>query len=1046
MPRKLQIFFTPCKQVGKRVSQSLSVATAGSPHLNTLSAHDINTGTLFLIDTGADISVFPASKLERQTRVPTQSLTAANGSTIRAWGTKSISLTLRSGKTYSHDFQLADVKRPILGADFFIAHGFLIDLKGKRLLSRDQMSIALQNSNTSLSLSGLTFPSQDRYSSILQEFRDILTPTFDSDVNKHGIEHHIITTGPPTHARARRLDTEKLAAVKKEFLQMEQMGIIRRSKSAWASPLHVVPKANGQWRPCGDYRQLNAMTQDDRYPLPHIQDLNSRLDGCRIFSKIDLVRGYHQIPMASSSVAKTAIITPFGLWEFLRMPFGLKNAGQAFQRLMDGILRDVPFAFVYLDDILIASQTPAEHELHLRQVFQLLSSNGLVINKAKCTFGVKDIDFLGHRVSAKGIQPLPDRITALRECKAPKDRTGLQRFLGMINYYHRFLPHVAAILTPLHAQATGKGQHLDWSEDCELAFQKAKDALSNATLLHHPRSNAPTSLTVDASNTAIGGQIEQLHSGSWVPIAFFSRKLSVSEKKYSAFDRELLAAYNAIKHFRYLLEGRPFTLYTDHKPLTSAIASNADRSPRQTRQLSYIAEFTTDIQHIKGKFNVVADAMSRVNAITNTAVDSLHDASTCAELCSLLGDFEQLAKDQQESEEMSSYQASATGLKLENIRFGSTTLLCDVSTGTPRPILPSNWTRPVFDNIHGLSHAGPRPTQQAISQRFVWHGMKKDVRKWCRECHPCQSSKFHRHTQAPLTERELSKARFSSIHVDIVGPIPVCQGMSYLFTIIDRFTRWPEVVPLPDIQAATCASALLNAWISRFGVPEEITSDRGAQFTSTLWNECNKLLGIKCHNTTSYHPQANGMVERLHRQLKASLKARTTSPHWLRDLPLVMLGIRSSWRVDPDCSPAELVYGTTLRLPGEFLQPTDLRTMQPTTTFVKNLQNTMRSLNAPPTHYHGQQKSYVSASLPSADYVYVRHDARRHPLQRPYDGPFKVIERHDKYFTLNVNGKVEKISIDRLKPAHTTLFLNNNVNDNINAHIHNDAPAQQNPC
>ena len=701
------------------------MAAAGGLKYNTLCAHDQITGTAYLIDTGADVSVFPTTASERRTLTPTQPLSAANNTSIKTWGTRKLSLTLGENKPFTHDFHLADVKRPILGADFFINHGFLIDLRGKRLLSHDNIAIKLKEANAPLTLAGLSFHVKDSYSDLVQQFPDILTPRFDTDVNKHGIEHHIITNGPPTHARARRLDTEKLTAVKQEFLQMEQMGIIRRSKSAWASPLHVVPKSNGKWRPCGDYRQLNAMTKDDRYPLPHIQDLNSRLTGCQIFSKIDLVRGYHQIPMAPASVPKTAIITPFGLWEFLRMPFGLKNAGQAFQRLMDGVLRDVPCTFVYLDDILIASKSADEHHEHLRQVLQLLSSNGLVINKAKCIFGTKELDFLGHRISAEGIQPIPDRITSLCECKAPTDRSGLQRFLGMINYYHRFLPHIADILAPLHAQASGKGQSINWSEDCQTAFQKAKHILCKATLLHHPRPQATTSVTVDASNTAMGALLEQIHEDSWVPIAFFSRKLSETEKKYSAFDRELLAAYSAIKHFRHFLEGHTFTLYTDHKPLTTAITSKSDRSPRQTRHLSYIAEFTTDIRYIKGKFNVVADTLSRINTVSfeqntentkQTGISERKGSDQNKVIHLPIGDFDRLALDQQQSDEIARYHTSTTGLILQDVAFGKSTVLCDISTGTPRPILPTSWTKPVFHNIHGLSHAGPRPTQQAITQ------------------------------------------------------------------------------------------------------------------------------------------------------------------------------------------------------------------------------------------------------------------------------------------------------------------------------------------
>ena len=292
--------------------------------------------------------------------------------------------------------------------------------------------------------------------------------------------------------------------------------------------------------------------------------------------------------------------------------------------------------------------------------------------------------------------------------------------------------------------------------------------------------------------------------------------------------------------------------------------------------------------------------------------------------------------------------------------------------------------------------------------------MKKDIRQWCQQCHACQASKLHRHTHAPLQKQILPTARFRNINIDLVGPLPVSQNNSYLLTIIDRFSRWPEVIPLADSQAATCAMALLQHWIARFGVPENITSDRGPQFTSSLWAEFQKLMGIKLHHTTAYHPQSNGMIERLHRQLKASLKARMTTPNWFAELPLVLLGIRSSWRVDPGCSPAELVYGTTLRLPGEFLQASDSFTMEPDSAFVKQLQRTMGAIQPSPPLYHGNDRSYVPSNLSSTGYVYVRHDGYRHPLQRPYDGPYKILETKDKYFTLEIKGRCENITVDRL--------------------------------
>ena len=1062
-------------------------------------------------------SIVPPTPQHRLAGPNAWKLQAANGSDIDCFGLSDQNVCI-GDRTFYFTFIVADVTQPILGADFLAQNALAPNHRDGNLIDLNDFSTILFNPDDqhktqpsadckSSRITDINFVDQqnDPYYQLLDNYPSLSDPSFKAKEVSHGIKHYIPTACNPIQSKARKLAPDKLEIAKQEFEKLEKLGICVRGKSEWASPLMVAPKPGGGWRVCGDYRRLNNETPDDKYPVKSISDFNANLAGKKIFSKIDLLKGYHQIPVAKDDIPKTAVITPFGLFLFPRTPFGLKNAGQDFQRLMDAILGDIPYCFVYIDDILVASSTPKEHLKHLNIIFKILEDNGLVINRAKCVLGKSELDFLGYHVDSTGISPLPDRIEAIRAAQTPTTIKELQRFLGLINYYRRFIPRAAHHLFHLFEALKTKPKRLEWNSNRQNSFEAIKDALAKATMLNHPRPEASLALTTDASDIAIGGVLEQRGPSGWEPLGFYSTKLNGSQRNWPPFDRELLAAFKGIRHFRHMLEGRAFTLFTDHQSLVPALSKKSEpHTARQTYQLSAIAEYTTDIRYIAGKANVVADALSRppdspptldteehpdgenISSILK-ATPKVHNrqsvtfsdqppktlsektkdpkpnpsskinlpvpdeklealSSTVNSVTSLGIDFIKMADEQLLDADLNRIRTDPnSGLALRKINIGSKDLLVDVSNGPARPFVPFSWRKKVFDTIHGLGHPGIDRTRQMVADKFVWPSLRSDVSRWARACLHCQLSKVKRNTVPDIGEFQLPQKRFAHIHADLTT-MPESNGYRHLLTIVDRYTRWPQAIPLKDISTESVVDAIVHGWVSSFGIPQNITTDRGSQFTSAVWSQLLKTWGIKSNLTTAYHPEANGLVERLHRRLKEALTALCEGENhqWYWKLPMALLSIRTTLKPDIGSSPADLVFGEGLAVPGELLPENpldDAELRQQRNRQLANLRLEVERLQPTNTSAHRQPQVHMPDDLQTASHVFIRRGGVQPTLASPYEGPFRVASRSASSFKVHIPGRgTEEIAIARIKPA----FIDETVEDPIQD-LEDNAPPSPPP-
>ena len=782
---------------------------------------------------------------------------------------------------------------------------------------------------------------------------------------------------------------------------------------------------------------MNARTFPEAYPLPNLKSFTNELHGSKVFSKIDLVHAFHNVLIHPDDVEKTATVTPWGVYVYKRLAFGLSGGPSTFMKLIDSVLAGIDGIFAYLDDFLIHAPDEKTHYDILKQVFTRLKENGLAIRLDKCEFGKKSVEFLGYHVSNQGILPLKRKVSAIVDMKPPTTQKDLLNFLGALGYYRSSLKGIkedgvyqnpAEVMQVLFNLATCKLPPKTklpeiWNQNSKIknAFEKSKQMLVNAVMLTHPNPDAKLALCTDSSDYAIGGALEQVGSdGKFHPLAFFSKHLGPDKQKWSTFRKELYAIVQSLRHFIPDFYGRHITIYSDHLPITKSFESNTLQSndPVAQRQLVEIGMFTKDVKYLPGKQNHIADYLSRKTP--EALIGEAYKIEKVKEECVAKGEevdyskikvsaasesvkieslpLVQLKEAQETCKDVENCLKGqhSTALTFDYVDIDGFTLFCETSGERARPLVPKSHRKQLIELYHSIDHAGQAESVRRAAEQYFWPTLKKDIIERAKTCHACLSTKPSKMKAPHIGHFPVPQRRFSHIQVDICGPLPPSKGYKYLLSVICRSTRYVDAIPMKDATTESCADALLHSWVARHGVASACTSDNGVEFVSALWRAMQKKLGIELHYTPLYTPQANGLLERQHQTIKTSLKASLIQmgdkygENWYDYLPWILLMKRVAFQKELKASPSMLTYGMNVAVPGDLLRnPDDAFTEPELEELVKHLNKTDSS---PPKPTGIPPQVEVPEPPESITHVYTwQHNKKG--LEAPYAGPFAVVSR-----------------------------------------------------
>ncbi|KAL0153008.1 hypothetical protein M9458_051687, partial [Cirrhinus mrigala] len=664
-------------------------------------------------------------------------------------------------------------------------------------------------------------------------------------------------------------------------------GYIRPSTSPAAAGFFFVEKRDGGLRPCIDYRGLNNVTVKYRYPLPLVPSALEQLREARIYSKLDLRSAYNLIRIREGDEWKTAFLTTRGHYEYLVMPYGLANSPSVFQSFINEIFRDLlnKCVIAYIDDILIYSPDLNQHIKDVKTVLARLQQHQLYAKLEKCEFHISKTTFLGYIVSHHGVEMDKSKTQAVTEWPLPKTVKELQRFLGFANFYRRFIRNYSSIAAPLTSLLKNKPTKLRWNPAAVRAFEGLKASFTTAPILRHPDPQLPFVVEVDASDCGIGAVLSQRHGspGKLHPCAFFSRKLTAAERNYDVGNKELLSMKAALEEWRHWLEGstHPFQIITDHKNL-EYIKGAKRMNPRQARWSLFFTRFNFSVTFRPGSKNLKADALSRRHDIDQgkqTVVPILPPSVVIAQISWDL--MEEIQRAQQEEptppECPPNRQYVPQALRLRTLQWIHTSL--------------------------GSGHPGIHRTTTLVRNAFCF----------VKSCTICAQTKTPRELPAGLLQPlPIPHRPWSHLSIDFITDLPNSHGYTAILVIVDRFSKACRLIPLKGLPTAMeTALELFQHVFRNYGIPEDIVSDRGPQFTSKVWQAFCKQLDINVSLTSGYHPEANGQVERLNQEIGRYLRAYCSREQdkWSDFLPWAEYAQNSLTHSSTGLTPFQCVLG-----------------------------------------------------------------------------------------------------------------------------------------